>query len=229
MGNRHAMTGRRRSAEVVARTTAAYERQAGAFIRRWGGRTHRCPALLRELLALAGPHAALLDLGCGAGQDTRLLYARRPRTVGPRVGHVVGHVVGLDRTWPLLAHARRHSRRVPLVQGDMRTLPFKPGSFDTVWAAASLIHLPKSGAARLLRALRAYVPVGGLLAATVAQGRRAGFLRLGWIPGRYFARWHKTELQRAVRRAGWEILTMTTVVNQERKGRWLNLIARRKR
>lgn len=227
MGSRRAKTARR-TADVVARTTAAYERQAGTFIRRWGGRTRRCPGLLRELLALAGPCAALLDLGCGAGQDTRLLYARRRRPVGQGVDPVVGHVIGLDRTWPLLAHARRHDCRVPLVQGDMRRLPFKPAAFDTVWAAASLIHLPKSEAVRLLRALRACVPADGLLAATVAQGRRAGFLRLGWIPGRYFARWHKTELQRAVRRAGWEIVTMATVVNQERKGRWLNLIARRK-
>ncbi len=225
MDSRRAMTARRRSAEAVARTTAAYARQAGSFIRRWGGRTRRCPALLRELLALAGPSAALLDLGCGAGQDTRLLYACRSR----RGGQEVGHVVGLDRTWPLLAHARRHSRRVPLVQGDMRRLPFKAGAFDTVWAAASLIHLPKPEAARLLRALRVCVPADGLLAATVAQGRRAGFLRLGWIPGRYFARWRKRELQRAVRQAGWEVVSLKAVTGRERRGRWLNLVARRKR
>lgn len=229
MARRQAVPARLRSAEVVARTTAAYARQAGTFLRRWGGRATRCPALLRELLTVAGPCAALLDLGCGAGQDARLLFARRPRTIGPRVGHVVGHVVGLDRTWPLLAHARRHSRRIPLVQGDMRRLPFKPGAFDTVWAAASLIHLPKPEAARLLRTLRACVPADGLLAATVAQGRCAGFLRTGWIPGRYFARWRKTELQRTVRRSGWEVVSLVAVTGRERKGRWLNLIARRKR
>lgn len=218
--------------DLVARTTDAYERQAGAFIRRWGGRTG-CPALLRELLEFAGPRAALLDLGCGAGQDTRLLFSRRHRAVGPVsghiIGHVVGHIIGLDRAWALLAHARRRSRRVPLVQGDMRRLPFKPGSFDTVWAAACLIHLPRSEAARLLRALRACVPVGGLLAATVAHGRRAGFLGRGWIPGRYFARWRKAQFERAVRRAGWTIVSLATVTGRERKGRWLNLIARRKR
>ena len=228
MGNRRAMTARRRP-DAVARTAEAYTAQADAFIRRWGRRTNRCPALLRELLAMAGPREALLDLGCGAGQDTRLLFVRRHHAVGHAVGHVIGHVIGLDRTWPLLAHARRRSRRVPLVQGDMRTLPFKPGAFDAVWAAASLIHLPKTEAARLLRALRACVPVGGLLAATVAQGRRAGFLRDGWIPGRYFARWRKAELERAVKRAGWEVVSLMTVTGRERKGRWLNLIARRRR
>lgn len=211
------MSARRRPADVVSRTAEAYAAQAEAFLSRWGRRVNRCPALLRETLLLAGPRAALLDLGCGAGQDTRLLIARRH------------HAVGLDRALPLLAYARRRSSRLPLVQGDMRDLPFRPGSFDAIWAAASLIHLTKPDVRRLLRALRAQVPVGGLLAATVAHGRRAGFLRRGWIPGRYFARWRKAELEKAVRPAGWAVVSLETVTSRERKGRWLNLIARRKR
>jgi hypothetical protein len=111
----------------------------------------------------------------------------------------------------------------------MRALPFRPGAFDAIWAAASLIHLPKPAVRRLLRALCTMVPRGGLLAATVAHGRHAGFLRTGWIPGRYFARWHRVELTRAVCLAGWEVLTLRAVVNRERKGRWLVLIARRVR
>lgn len=211
------MTPSRRPAGAVELTTAAYERQAEEFIRRWGRRPYRRPALLLDVLERAGPRAALLDLGCGAGQDTRFLLARRH------------HVVGVDRAWPLLAHARRRSRRVPLVRGDLRSLPLKPGSFDAIWAAASLLHLPKPRATTLFRALRTLVPSGGLLAATVAQGRRAGILRTGWIPGRYFARWRKAELARAVRRAGWEVLTLKAVANRERRGRWLVLIARREK
>ena len=210
------MTARRRPADAAVRTTAAYAARADAFIRRWGRRAKRCPALLRELLVLAGPRTAVLDLGCGAGQDTRLLRARQH------------HAIGVDRTWPLLAYARRRNRRVPLIQGDMRALPFRPGAFAAIWAAASLIHLPKPAARRLLRALRTMVPRGGLLAATVAQGRHAGFLRTGWIPGRYFARWQKAELARAVRRAGWDVMQLLVVSDRERKGRWLNLIARRR-
>lgn len=213
------MSARRRPADVVARTAEAYAAQAEAFLRRWGRRANRCPALLREVLMLAGPRAALLDLGCGAGQDARFLLARRR--------HAVGHVVGLDRARPLLAYARRRSSRLPLVQGDMRDLPFRPGAFDAIWAAASLIHLTKPDVRRLLRALRAQVPVGGLLAATVAHGRHTGFLRTGWIPGRFFARWRKAELEKAVRPAGWAVVSLETVTGRERKGRWLNLLARR--
>ncbi len=169
---------------------------------------------MRDLLALVRPRAALLDLGSGAGQDARYLRAKHYR------------VVGLDCARPLLLYARRRSPRLPLVLGDMRSLPFRPASFDAIWAAASLIHLPKPAVRRLLRTLRRLVPPGGLLAATVAQGRRAGFLRAGWIPGRYFARWEKAELARAVERTGWTVVRLDTVVGRERKGRWLNLMAR---
>jgi len=49
----------------------------------------------------------------------------------------------------------------------------------------------------------------------------------GWVPGRYFARWRKEELARAVRRAGWLIRELSVVTNCERKGRWLNLLAQK--
>lgn len=216
-GARQAVNAHRRPADVVARTVAVYAAQADAFIHRWGRRSYRRPALLYKLLLLTGPRAAILDLGCGAGQDARFLHARRH------------HVVGIDRAWPLLQFARRRSGRVPLVHGDMRSHPFRPGSFGAIWAAASLIHLPKPAAKRLLRALRDLVPTGGLLSATIAHGRQAGVLRKGWIPGRYFARWRKAELEQAVRLSGWEVVSLEAVTGRERKGRWLNLIARRKR
>lgn len=109
----------------------------------------------------------------------------------------------------------------------MRSLPFRSGVFDGIWAAASLIHLPKSVVRTTLRDLHGLVLPGGVLAATFVQGRRSGFLRAGWIPGRFFSRWRKAELEGAVRQAGWAIISLKTVANRERKGRWLNLLARR--
>jgi hypothetical protein len=71
------------------------------------------------------------------------------------------------------------------------------------------------------------VKPGGVLAATLTYGVRSRILRKGWIPGRYFARWEKSELARALGRSGWKVLFLQVVSNQERKGRWINLIARR--
>ena len=61
----------------------------------------------------------------------------------------------------------------------------------------------------------------------MTYGVKSRLVTDGWVTGRYFARWRKDELARAVRRAGWKILELKVVTNRERKGRWLNLLAQR--
>jgi SAM-dependent methyltransferase len=59
----------------------------------------------------------VLDLACGAGR-----HAAELERAGARV-------VGLDLSAAML-HRARSRTRVPLVRGDMRRLPFRPGSFE---------------------------------------------------------------------------------------------------
>ena len=201
--------------QVVVQTIAAYERSAADCLARWSKRRLRRPPLLTEWLRHLPIDARLLDLGCGGGQDASNLRQRGYR------------VVGLDRTNALLSAGRRRDPSLPLVLADLRQLPIRDISFDGLWAAASLMHLPKPVARRILIDLYGLVRPGGFLAATVTYGVKSGIVTDGWVPGRYFARWKKDELARAVRRAGWEILELRVVTNRERKGRWLNLLAQR--
>ncbi|MER7792833.1 class I SAM-dependent methyltransferase [Streptomyces sp. NPDC097640] len=67
----------------------------------------------------------VLDLGCGAGQTTRLAALRAPR----------GHALGLDLSAPMLAEARAEANRegianVSFVQGDVQAHAFETGAFD---------------------------------------------------------------------------------------------------
>lgn len=206
--------------QIIRRTLRAYTASRATYLRAWGSRRYREPRLLRDCLARLPAGAAILDLGCGPGQDAR--YIMKLRRDGARL-----RVVALDLCWPLLRYARRRSPALPLVQADLRRLPLAPETFDGVWAAASLMHLPKSQVPGVLRALRGRVKPGGLLGATLAHGGTSGYVRRGWIPGRFIARWRKAELARAVGRAGWHVLRLETVTGRERKGRWLNLLARR--
>jgi len=176
---------------------------------------YRHPPLLADLLRRVPRKAQVLDLGCGAGQDARAI-----RRAGFRV-------VGLDLNRSLLDYARRRSHRLTLVQADIRHLPYVSETFDCTWAAASLIHLPKISVHASFRCLAKLIKPGGFFAATFLHGRRSGMLQSGWIPDRFISRWHKQELATALSRAGWEIVELKIVSHQERKGRWLNLIARR--
>jgi SAM-dependent methyltransferase len=201
--------------QLVLQTIDVYERSAKECVARWSKRRHRQPPLLAEWLTCLPADARLLDLGCGGGKDAGDLSQRGYR------------IVGLDRTSALLSVGRRRYRSLPLVRADLRQLPFHAMSFDGLWAAASLMHLPKSVAGRILTDLSKIVRPGGLFAATVTYGVKSRIVTDGWVPGRYFARWKKDELARAVRRAGWSILELKIITNRERKGRWLNLLAQR--
>jgi len=198
----------------IAQTLDVYRREAETFLTRWGKGKYKRPPLINEWLQMLPKGSRLLDLGCGAGQDTRYLRS---------IGH---HVIGLDHTLPLLAFASRRSSTLPYILGDIRTLPIANASMDGVWAAASLIHLPKPVARQVFAELAKCVRPGGLFAATITQGRSSGIKTKGWLPGRYFVRWQKDELAGALHRAGWKVLSLRVVHNRERKGRWINVIAR---
>ncbi len=144
--------------QVVVQTIAAYKRSAADCLARWSKRRLRRPPLLTEWLSHLPVDARLLDLGCGGGQDAGNLRQRGYR------------VVGLDRTNALLSAGRRRDPSLPLVLADLRQPPFQDMSFDGLWAAASLMHLPKPVARRVLIDLCCLVRPGGVLAATMTYG-----------------------------------------------------------
>ncbi len=201
----------------TARTLQVYEKASRLYLDQWGQRRYRVPPLLRQLLKVVPKETRILDLGCGPGQDLRYLKSRGYRALG------------LDGAWPFLTWARNRTLSLPLVQGNLSRLPFGPESFNAIWAAASLIHLTKRETRQTLSVLSDTVKPGGLMAATLLHGKVSGVLSGGWLPGRYFSRWTKDELNRAVVRAGWTVDLLVTVTNRERKGRWLNLMAHRNR
>jgi SAM-dependent methyltransferase len=76
----------------------------------------------------------VLELGCGTGR------------VAIPVARTGVRVVGIDRSEPMLAYARRRVRRLPaalrpdLVRGDIRTLPFDDGFFSAAMAPYGILQ-----------------------------------------------------------------------------------------
>ncbi|WP_447970937.1 class I SAM-dependent methyltransferase [Nitrospira sp. M1] len=197
------------------RTVQAYEAQHDIYLHEWNARRYKVPPHLHNLIARIPKAGLIVDVGCGPGQDAR--YLRRQGF----------HVCGADLTWSFLQAAKARAPRLPVVQADMRRLPFPLQTFDGIWAAASIIHLPKAQARTLFRRLLTLTKPGGWLALTVMYGREVGVPQKQWIAGRYLAKWHKSELKRVVHAAAWNIVSVERVKHQERKGSWLNLLATR--
>ena len=76
----------------------------------------RAVALIRGVVPW-GRGDRILDLACGPGRHAAELE---------RMG---GDVIGFDLSWAMLRRARERTAAA-LVRGDMRALPFRPGSFE---------------------------------------------------------------------------------------------------
>ncbi|MGW4822687.1 methyltransferase domain-containing protein [Streptomyces sp. NPDC004227] len=112
----------------------------------------------------------VLDAGCGTG---RALPPLRAAVGAP------GIVVGADLTWAMLEAAVRAGRDQEglLLLADVGALPLVSGSFDAVFAAGLIAHLPHPS--ENLRELRRVVRPGGTLALFHPIGRAALAARQG--------------------------------------------------
>lgn len=126
-------------------------------------------------LARRTGHRSVLEVGCGAGRDGRLL-----RDAGLEY-------VGLD----LSTQATRTCRDLglPVVEGSATRLPFARGTVDAVWSMSTLMHLPGDGFARAVDELHRVVRSGGLVEVGV-WGHTADGVRIS-PDGRYFR--HRTD------------------------------------
>ena len=87
--------------------------------------------VLARLLPLGG---RVLDVGCSDGRGSVAL----------------SRSFGCDIYRPALAEAERTGRRRPVVQADIRYLPYRSGAFDAVVALDVIEHFEKPDALRVL-------------------------------------------------------------------------------
>jgi SAM-dependent methyltransferase len=128
----------------------------------WAAHPARYDAMIGEfngpLLAAAGIAAdgRILDVGCGAGQTTRLAAHRASD----------GKVVGIDLSAPMLERARRDAAAEGLAnttfeQGDAQVHPFPERGFDVVISRGGVMFFADHVAA-FANLRRALVPAGRL-------------------------------------------------------------------
>ncbi len=134
---------------ISSSTIASYDRSAAEFADRTASfRPERALAAFADLVS---PGSKVLDAGSGPGRDCRYLA---------QAGFVP---TAYDLSQGMLAEGQRRGLIVSAVKGDLRRLPFASGSFQGVWASASLLHL---SAADFVPALREIARVLGMATCT---------------------------------------------------------------
>ena len=128
--------------QATDKTIAYYDANVDKYVRESVGIDMEC--FYAAFLSSVPARGCLLDLGCGAGRDTRAFLAR-----GYQVTAIDGSKRMVDATTRLTGQPAIHMRFQEVAFED---------KFDGIWACASLLHVSCDGFAdvlhRLERALR---------------------------------------------------------------------------
>ena len=149
------------SDKKIERTIAAYNKAALRYQQYWGQQL--LTTQVEQFVALLPTNALLLDIGCGGGRDMAALIARGRR------------VVGIDLSPAMLTVAQRTVPPGSLLLSDLRHLPVATGSVNGIWAAASLLHLPRIQIPPALAGFCRVLRPGGVLFIAVKEGRGAAW------------------------------------------------------
>src|SRR5688572_17868331 len=170
-------------------------------------------AELQKLRSYLSPAAKILDVGCAAGRDTRIL-----KDMG-------FDVVGSDLAEKLLTIARKENPDIEFVLADMRTLPFKDQTFDAIWASAVLHHIDKPQMPIVLKEFWRVLNAGGLvyIHTKAGQGRLRTEEAIVQDETREFELITADELDAMLTQTGYVKVSLDVVASKSRKGLfWVN-------
>ncbi len=194
---------------MVKENIDAYDHIAETYAEKWNKSTANQPQRDAFLETLPSK-AKILDAGCGTGRD---LAAFKQAGYQP---------TGLDLSTNMLKQAEKQFNG-PLIQGDLRTMPFEAEEFDAIWMSASLLHVESREAAQVLHEARRVTKHGGTLYISVTTEQN-GFERQD-DQGRHFTHWEPRNLDIAAAFAGWHTTKIFTSTENLQKIEWLHLYA----
>lgn len=166
-------------------TLAFYAEQASAYTTR-GEKAQRLQ--LDRFLARLAPGASVLELGCGAGQDSEYMLARgfdvTPTDGTPEIAGAAA--VRLGRPVEVLLFEAIEAREV----------------YDGVWANACLLHVPRRELASIIGRVHRALRPGGVFHASFKAGEAEGRDQFG----RYYNYPSADWLRQAYRPGPWDSL-----------------------
>jgi SAM-dependent methyltransferase len=203
------VAGRMKAREILALNQAHYGRHVAVYARL---AAERDLTRVYDLVEMAlPPGARLLDIGCGTGDDARVFLDRGFR------------VTAIDASPAMVRHCRR--RGIPARRGNFQSLAFVR-TFDAVWAAASLLHVPRAEMSAVLRRLGRALRPEGLIYVSLWHGRSERVTP----DGRFVAGYSRTGFARLLRAAGIDVLrSWGSASPPPAKVKWVHFIGCRRK
>jgi len=125
----------------------------------------------------------ILDLGCGSGDNS--LYFKEKGL----------DVTAIDLSEEMIKLCKEKGINAFLM--DIENLEFEDKSFDGIWAATSLLHIPKSKLSKVIEKLNAILKDDGILFVCVKEGEGEELVYDKITSTkRFFAFWKEEELKK---------------------------------
>ena len=197
----------RRSYDLVAKDYSERDKTLVA-------ETNEVQAALEDFSSRLPIRASVLDVGSGGGRDSRFFFEK---------GFVV---TGIDFSSEMVVRAKNEEPGIDYRVMDFEAIDFPAGSFDGIWANASLHHIPRNHLPAVLRNLERILKSSGLFFMIVKHGVEEGIRRnkkFGREIERHFSFYQPEELKAAVQRAGFRVLSASLAV----EGEWVYLLAQK--
>jgi len=194
-------------------TIAAYNKAAREYARSRIGTEDM--AELEKFRKLLEYGSKVLDVGCAAGRDTRIL-----KDMGL-------DVFGVDLADKLIAIAKKSNPDITFALADMRQLPFEDGAFDALWVSAVLHHLEKTGMQTALQEFNRVLAPHGILYVHTKAGSGKLKTNEDTVSGqeREFELVIRKELETMLSEAGYSKISLEEKVSKSRPGLiWINAL-----
>ena len=139
----------------------------------------------------------VLDLGCGSGSQSKQFSQTGLK------------VVGLDLSLEMIRQAKKRVPGAKFIVGDMTRMDFPKGSFDGVFAQASLLHIPKKLIPKVLKSIHKILKTNGVLYLALKEGTGEKVVeeeRLGVVVKRFFSFFTKAEIEGYLKNAKFQVL-----------------------
>lgn len=149
----------------------------------------------------------ILDFGCGTGRDSKHFFQK---------GY---DVTALDGSEKMLAFTKKSCPDIKIVKSNFDHLPDDLGTFDGIWANASLVHLNESQFVSTLKVLKGNLRKNALLFISLKSEHS--------VPPRdeerRFTYWSPKQLKKTLKTGGYQILKLST--QSVGSTTWLNAIS----
>ncbi len=156
----------------------------------------------------------VLDAGCGVGRDVEYLMEDGLE------------VKGVDISENMIKQAKKNVSKGKFEVMDFRKMKFKDGSFDGIWAMASVYHIPNKEIVDTFKEFFRVLDKAGLLYVSVYEGEGSEERKdptVGEV--RTFYSYKEDEMKEKLEEAGFTIIR--SEVNQTEDRKWLEVYARK--